>query len=237
MKMKRFTALFIVMTMLLGIVPVIAVEGPVQRPYKHTLVYRLTPDVLSDRVPVTTVRDATKDQIWDRGSAGLRVENLNLLNWEYTTSNVVTGDTGTVPYKTLDTTKTAPYSVELDKTYTVTGDGNTFVEKNGLKSTMLTGKREDTNGNRSQIVLRLYIDYPGEYTLVPKDVTTVTGKKAYTHLYFGKAQDTYNQKSLDELLPSYQCLGWWNGDEGCWSDDVTASKSQTHMLDNFKINT
>ena len=235
MKMKRFTALFIAMTMLLGLVPVTAAEGPAQRPYKHTLTYNITPDVLSDRVPVSSIRDLKADQIYLDGTTEL-VDNVGLLNWKYTSSNVAEGDTGEVPYKTLDTTKTAPYAVELDKTYAVTGDGSAHVKAYGLKSTMYNNKREDTSGNRSQVVLRLYIDYPGEYSLVPEDITAVSGKKTFSELYFGKAQATYNQVTLDALLPTYQRLGWWNADEGCWSTDVTSAKEQKHKLDSFKIN-
>ncbi len=233
--MKRFTALVIAMAMLIGLVPIGATAAEIsQRPYKHTLVYNIAPEVLSGRVPVTA-RDSTgtKDVIGSDGGKVI-VDRLQLFNWKYTSSNVAEGDTGAVPYNTLDTTKTSPYAIELGK-YAITGDGSSHIRDYGLKSTMYNNKRGDTEGNRSQVVLRLYIDYPGTYSLLPEDTTASSGKKAFSELYFGKAQTTYDQKTLDTLLPSYQCLGWWNADEGCWSSDVTSAKEQKHKIESFTI--
>ncbi len=235
-KINRLLSAFLALALLVSMLPSVAFAGTEtenMRPENYSCIYDLRTNVaLSTRIPTTDKNTADQEALY----GGNTLYNLRLLNWKYKTSAVKDGDTGTVPYNTMDTSKTAPYALEFTGNCDIVGDISANVGVAGLNSTFKFATYTLDSTERAHVAVRLYIEYPGRYVMVPTD--TYTGSNAYepfTEVYFGKAPESYVPKDIDTLLTTYKNLGWYSPAEGLFSKDVTATTKANSKISGFAI--
>ncbi|MBE6912340.1 MAG: hypothetical protein E7473_07430 [Ruminococcaceae bacterium] len=207
-----------------------APEAPV-RPDNYKLTYQTNVTAVSKRLPVLNDTSATAE--------GLRTStilcNLSLMNWKRTTSAVAEGDTGAVPYNTMDLTKTDAFALCHDSNNKLIGANSTNVTATTMDVMEKVAFYDKTSAERPHIAFRLVIPYGGLYTLALNDSAAAEQSKPFAALYFGKAPETYAAEAVDGLLKEYTHLGWWSSNEGIFASDVTADTKDSKKLKEIVI--
>ena len=132
---KRVLSLVLAVAMLMALLPSIAFASDVAEA-GYTLTYDLTTNALSARVPRngTETTSMTKDVVASDGTA----RRMNMFDWNYKSSEVSEGDTGEVPYSTLDLTKTAPYKIENRAGRLAATSYTEYISDKGIKAQYMT---------------------------------------------------------------------------------------------------
>ena len=234
MKLKRLLSALLCAALVFSFLPSIALAGSETAEAGYTLTYNLTTNALSSRVTAGTTAEALAGDILREGKIAYQ---LRMFDWRYKSSTVATGDTGEVPYATLDLTKTAPYAIENTnrKLIGVLGN-NDFVDNSYLSGLFITSKYGNESSDRPHVALRLKIDKAGTYD-VAISASKIENHNAYAEIWFGKAPATYTASGIDAAISSddFDNIGWWNNKEGCFATDVTASDKESKKLDALTV--
>ena len=207
--MKRTLSLILAIAMLITLMPTIAIAGSETAEKGYTLTYDLTTNALSSRVPRngTETASESKDVVASDGTA----RQMHMFDWNYKSSEVAEGDTGEVPYNTLDLTKTAPYKIENRASRLVGTSYTEYISDKGIKAQYMTAHYANTSSSRPHVIVRLKIDKPGVYNFTLKNSEKEVWNP-FAEVWFGKAGEEYLVSQVDSLLTSgdYECLGWWS---------------------------
>lgn len=196
-----------------------------KRPDNFSLTYLIKSSAVSSRLPnLGNVVDLNKDGLRN----GNTLYNLRLLNWKNKTSAVAEGDTGEVPYNSLDTSKTSPYALEHDGASKLIGAYSTNVATAGADIMQHVSKYGNASNDRPHVVFRLPIPYAGLYQLDIADTSTADMSKPFVGIYFGAAPESYVPADIDGLLKEYDHIGWWSSNEGYFTKNLNAeNKAQS----------
>lgn len=213
------------------------IDEELPRPENYVLAYKTDVSVMSTRLPLLGTGKAKDEGLRDAKT----LDNISLVNWKKQVTAVKEGDTGEVPYYSLDTSKTAPYAIEAieySNCYKPAGAYAINIAVDGIDSTIKSATIEagGDSATRPNYVFRLQIPYSGAYKL---EITPDGGKekyRPYTKLWFGKASETYDAAKIDELIKGYDCVGWWSANDGYFSKDLTPSTKDTSAVDELTVN-
>ncbi len=202
-----------------------AVVEELPRPDNFSLTYLINSSAVSSRLP-------NLGNVVDKNIDGLRngsiIYNFRLLNWKNMTSAVEAGDTGVIPYNSLDTSKTSPYALEHDGASNLIGAYSSNVAAAGADVMQYVSKYGNTSTDRPHVVLRLPIPYAGLYQLDIADTSAADKSKPFVDIYFGEAPASYVPADIDGLLKEYDHIGWWSSNEGYFTKDLNAdNKAQS----------